>query len=267
MRVGIWVNGLNHQRRFAQLVQAGLKRHGIDAPIGPTANYVPSDLAITWGWRQQTLKARQKRVGGRVLVMERGYIGDRFHWTSLAYDGLNGRGQFFPPDDTGDRFDRHHGDLLKSWKGGRYVLLAGQVPTDCSLEHVDYARWLRQAATSLMVHDLPVVYRPHPMLRQEMRVDLPQAPDNVEEALAAAAMVAVYNSNFAVDAVLAGVPTVAVDRGTMAYPVCGHDLLTWPPTPAREAWAARLAWCQWSPDELADGIWWELMRAGIDATK
>lgn len=71
-----------------------------------------------------------------------------------------------------------------------------------------------------------------------------------------------WNSNTAVEAVIAGVPAVAVDRGSMAWDVSGRDVNAAPPRPDRRAWADRLTWCQWTAQELADGTAWEAVRNG-----
>jgi hypothetical protein len=81
------------------------------------------------------------------------------------------------------------------------------------------------------------------------------------EDLARAAVCVTWNSNAGVEAVLAGVPTVSMCKGSMAYDVTGHvigDMLRLP----REDWAARLAWCQWLPEEIATGVpFWNFKNA------
>ena len=91
----------------------------------------------------------------------------------------------------------------------------------------------------------------------------PQATGSLADCLADARWVVTFNSNSGVDAVLAGVPTVAVDQGAMAWAVTGRDPTVQPPTPDRSTWAAELAWCQWTLDEIKKGVAWDHLRAGL----
>jgi len=74
-------------------------------------------------------------MGRDVLVMERGYIGDRTHWTSLGWNGLNGRARVpLAPADGGARFERNYSRLMHPYNpAGHYALIIGQVPGDASL--------------------------------------------------------------------------------------------------------------------------------------
>jgi hypothetical protein len=67
-----------------------------------------------------------------------------------------------------------------------------------------------------------------------------------------------YNSNTAVDAAIQGYPVFALDRGSMAWAVAGHDLaeIDSPSKPDRTQWAADLAYSQWKPAEMAEGLTW-----------
>jgi hypothetical protein len=242
-------------------VAAGLRRHGVAVEFQLRFDR-GADFAICWGWRRgQVLRS----LGARVLVMERGYIGPRAHWTSLAWNGLNGWGEFCLGEDIpAGRFARHF--QMAPWKtGGARILVMGQVPGDMSLRGRDLGRWYDEAAAAAREsYNLPVHFRPHPVAVQRgcHRGPLGPAGGPIAEELAKTALVITWNSNSAVDAVLAGVPAVVMDKGSMAWPVAAHSIGAWA-RPDREAWANRVAWCQWSPEELAGGDWWERMKVGI----
>jgi len=243
-----------HQIDHQRAMRDGLAAHGIDAVLNYGATPVTTSHVACWGWRH----GRRLRAEGReVLVMERGYLGDRFAWTSLAWNGLNGRGEFPEyPDDGGARFDAHYS--LHPWKeGGQYALLMGQVPGDASLRGIDLTKWYATAAMAANnAYEMPVLFREHPMalrrgLNRQPRLT-ERSTGTLTEALAGAAVVITFNSNSAVDAVCAGVPAVTMDEGSMAWPVAAHrigDLVR----PDRKAWAHRLAWRQWSMQEIANG--------------
>lgn len=200
--------------------------------------------------------------------MERGYLGDRFSWYSLGWNGLNGNAEFrtYPRDDNGMRFHRNHGALMKPWRDGsqgRYVLLLGQVPGDAALRGQDLLPWYRTAALNAHnAYEMPVRFRNHPVAEQRGYRLNPSYTERIEgtleEALAGAFVAVTYNSNSAVDAVLAGVPTVTVDRGSIAWDVCAHHVGSIA-RPDRGPWASRLAWKQWRLNEIAQGAPFETL--------
>ena len=258
-----------HQEQHAAALAMGLKAHGIVATIKhDSGGPLLTKHVACWGWRQGV---RLRHMGHEVLVMERGYIappGDpdqwRFKWTSLGWNGLNGRAKFYPKDDPA-RFDTNFRHLLKDWKaGGKYVLLIGQVPGDASLGGMNLNAWYATTAlAAAKAYNLPVRFRPHPVaiqrrIHQDVR-GVQTINGTLDEAFANAAICVTFNSNTAVEAVLAGVPTVATDIGSMAHEVTSRkigDILT----PDREQWAARLAWCQWTMDEIKSGAAWEAIQ-------
>jgi hypothetical protein len=85
----------------------------------------------------------------------------------------------------------------------------------------------------------------------------------IEEDLKGAHAIVTFNSNAAVDAVIAGIPAFAMDQGSMAWDVTEHDLarIEQPIRPDRDQWAAELAYTQWTQDEMARGwAWHHLFR-------
>ena len=242
-----------HQLSHQSALCAGLKLYGIDSitSIGPSS----TKHVACWGWRQGKIL---RDAGHEVLVMERGYIGNRFSLSSLAWNGLNGYGEF-PNIENCDsaRFDNVA--TLKPWKhDGEYVLIMGQVPGDASLRGRNLMPWYESVAVlAADFYGLPVLFRPHPVAikrgaRQQPRHTQVCRADSLEKSMSKAAVVITYNSNSAVDAVLAGVPTIAYDAGSMAYPVTAHSIGELV-RPDRQQWANDLAWCQWSIDEIRDG--------------
>lgn len=255
-------------------VADGLRAHGV--VVTETTSELAArghDFAVCWGWRRG--RALQQ-TGLKVLVAERGYLSDRFHWTSLAWDGLNGRGKFcldeIPPLDPARRAIMV--DTLKPWRarGGDKIVIMGQVPGDESLQGRDLGPWyLAQARAASDRFRMPVVLRPHPIAVQRklhVRSGVPEIAASLDETLAEAAAVITFNSNSGVDALMAGAPTVATDPGSMAWGLAAPSIdslrLPAPEPEGRSRWAARLAWCQWTPQELAAGSWWLRMKQALE---
>ncbi len=264
MKAAVIFGTATHQALHGAALLEGLRRHGIDARH-LSSDVRPDGLAFAacWGWRLgKKLKAR----GHRVLVMERGYVGDRVAWTSLGWDGLNGRARFPRVDDGGARWRQHFAHLMRPWRGGgERIVIMGQVPGDMSIEGVDMPGWYEQAVKTCRRGSYPVCFRPHPVAAARGHREWIAGAETLTGDLAAAldrtAYVVTYNSNSAVDAIMAGVPAVACDDHSMAWEVAGHGLQSYPPAPDRTAWAHRIAWCQWSLDELRSGAAYEAARS------
>jgi hypothetical protein len=230
--------------------------------------YLDVDAVVCWGWRTGK-RVRQFNPRVPVLVMERGYVGDRFHWTSLGWNGLNGRARFQPRGNYA-RWMEHF--TLEPWREiadhranarlNSYALILGQVQSDQACVNVNLAYQYRAWYSKLTQDGWKVRFRPHPKaLRQGS--GLPSGiylQGSLEQDLAGAAFTVSWNSNSSVDSVLAGVPSVTLDEGAMAWPVTSHDLSNPVTMPSRTEWAAQLAWCQWQPAELSDGTAWKAVR-------
>lgn len=270
MRASVHANHLPHQKQYAEAMAAGLGRHGIKATASPfNVPHIGVDFAVIWGWRQPRVEAS----GRPVLVMERGVMQPREEWCTIGWNGLSGRGRYSECRDDGERWEHHFGHRMKPWRAWHtagYALLIGQVPGDASIRHLDFKSWARQMADELDHMRLTPIYRPHPISVQ--RNDRWHPPRTrlslatLKEDLDGACLAVSYNSNAGVDAVLAGVPTIACDRGSMAWDVASHDVTAEPVMPDREPWAHRLAWSQWTLDEIENGVAWDALRTVCPTT-
>ena len=266
MKIVVYASNLNMGSIDSKMgcVVRGFQRHGIAVQVNKPGQLDKCDLAVCWGVR----RPHQMRTGRRSLIVERAYVGDRFYWTSLGYDGLNGRADFVNRNVKPDRWDGLFSEYMRPWRDridGEYVLVAGQVPSDMSLRGLNAPDLYAKVRDSLASLGVPAVFRPHPKAEG---VRVPGMGlcrrKSLTEALERALWVVTINSNTAVDAVLSGVPSVTLDVGAMAYMVTGHDPRTVPPTPDRTEWAHGLAYTQWSPEEIARGDAWDHLKHGMD---
>lgn len=227
------------------------------------------DFITVWGWRKGL---RCKNYCNNILVMERGYLGDRFAWTSLGWNGLNGRATWPKAPNDPTRFEEHFGHLVRDWSEREgYALIIGQVRGDAALQNCDIDDWYAQAVQAMQARGFDVRFRPHPeaVKRNQHARGLEQymIGGTLEEALAGAAVCVTYNSNTGVEATLAGVPVIACDHGAMAWPVCAQGIDAELIRPDRSQWMSDMAWKQWTLDEIANGLAWEHVGAVIDAPK
>jgi len=113
-----------HQWEHAIALLRGAQKHGVASRIRNSKDAaIDTKHVACWGWR---LGERFRERGHDVLVMERGYLGDRFSWSSFGWNGLNGRATFPDRRDI-RRFRRIVPAGLAEWRtdAGEYVLIIG----------------------------------------------------------------------------------------------------------------------------------------------
>lgn len=244
-----------HQVVHQHAAACGLRALGHDAVLqfSEHSPHASTEFVVCWGWR---MGAPLRVAGHKVIVLERGYLGDRFEWTSVGLNGLNGRATFAPaPRDGGERFRSIA--ALQPWRQGPgHALICGQVPGDASLQGADLEPWYAEMARRARAAGLEPVFRQHPVAAARGYRQGPPGVRRIEgslaDALAGAAQAITYNSNSAVDALLAGVPVYADNEGSMAWPVANRDVGHAAPV-EREPWAHELAWRQWTIEEIRSG--------------
>jgi hypothetical protein len=227
------------------------------------------DIACFWSMHKQRHIAACKRKKKRFLLMERAYLGDRFHWTSLGFDGLNGMADFCNDDVPDDRWRQYWADSVKPWRsGGDYALVIGQVPHDASLRGANVYEWAANACRDALEVYGRVVFRPHPLDRHKRNIKGAEYhTGDLAEAFAGAACVVTYCSNTAVESVMEGIPTVAYDAMSMAYSVTSRSVKDALITPDRNDWGRKLAYCQWLPEEIESGAAWAHLRRYVYGSK
>lgn len=245
----------------------GLTHHGIKCrrfncnEIPP-----PCDLIIFWGHKYKKIIKQQQEHKKDYLVAELGYVGDRTKWTSLGFNGLNGRASFMNFGKNSTRWKKHFPSKLKKPRvDGKYFLIMGQMPADASVKNTDISKWAINTYLSLEAKGINVLYRPHPRIGKlprryrsiEYRIKIHTG--DLADALKDARGVITYNSNSGVDAVLEGLPVTSCDQGSMVYNITSHDIYR-PRTYNRLQWANEIVWAQWLPEEIISGEAWEHLR-------
>ncbi len=250
------------QYRSGIALRAAMARDGVRTTARRRNRPTPADVAVVWGWRQTRMHEPILCSGRCVVIIERGFIQPRKEWYSLAVNGFNGRGRFAPSPDNGERWEKHFAHHLKPWRevGEGYALLIGQVPGDAALHGLDMAEWAQRMTTELLRLGHRVVYRPHPKGPTPCPSGAEISNRSLEQDLAGASRVVVYNSTTAVESVLAGIPTVTMDIGSVAYPMASHDLSAPLVCPDRTKWCHDMAWRQWTLEELENGAAWNHIK-------
>ena len=251
-----------HQRESIGRFMRGLDRHGLTATMKIPQEVEDCDLAVVWGHRQRRIQDRQRSKGLHYLVMERGYIGDRFQWTSLGFDGLNGRAVFPAINDGMVRWNKHFAGYLKPWREQKtniaIAVIMGQVPQDEAVKSINFFDWASNIAKSLEQTGFFPVLRAHPGAARMEIAGVRKLEGSLDDALNQAALAVTYNSNSGVDAVLAGVPTYAADPGSMVFELSAKNFCI--SRPDRGAWCAKMAYTQWNTEEIENGEAWGALK-------
>ena len=263
MKANLFLANGDHQHQHATWMTEGLKVHGINVRAATSDDDVDCDFCVVWGYRKIPLFHFAEKAGTPVLLLERGHLQPRMQETSMGWNGLAGLGIRPQCQDNGERFNSKYGHHLKPWRwDGEYVLVMGQANGDASLHGLDFNKWAQAVCDAYRGEGHKVVFRPHPLADQNRHPTGVEVHKGValEQSLSGAKLCVTYTSTSAIEAVLAGVPTISCHDGSMSTPVTARGPLTTPIRPDRTAWAKRLAWCQFTIDEIRNGTAWETMK-------
>jgi hypothetical protein len=265
----------SHQVKYANLLEKGFRKHGysnVEICINsPNTDHL-ADLTVLWSHKNLNLISKIKEANKDYLIMERAYIGDRHNWLSLGFNGLNGRADFCNSHITDlTRWNKHFRPYIKDWSDKSNdlpVLITGQVPGDASILGVDMYEWYTKNIQELQAAGHKILFRKHPLdntstLAQSLSGDSVKidTSETLEEALTKVKACVTFNSNSGVISVLNGVSTVATDCGSMVYnTVSSPTINNLSFKPSRESWQAKIAYCQWLPEEIGQGIAWEHLK-------
>ena len=251
-----------HQYDYGKALREGMERHGVITMRGRRNHATKSDIAVIWSWKQHRLIQQMLESGRHIIVLERGFLPPRKQWCSMALDGFNGRGIFPPAGDSGERWEKHFSHLLKPWRetDGEFALIIGKGAGDPSLHGSNFMRWATQQAKSLREQGYRVVYRPHPDRPTPCPPDAELSRSSLQEDLARASVVVSFNSTTDVEAILAGIPAIITDEGSLAYAMASHSISEPIIRPDRTQWCNDMAWRQWTIEELRNGDAWDHFR-------
>lgn len=208
----------------------------------------PQDVLVLWNrYSDKELTAdRWEAQGGTVLVAENGYCGrdtEGRQFYAIAKHGHNGSGTW--PEGGPERWDAL-GLELKPWRAaGDHILVCPNrhfgmkglaMPTDWE------ARVVRDLRTKTK---RPIRVRPHPNNAPPVR---PLAED-----LVGAYAVVIWASSCGVHALLAGIPVICTSPWWICKAASFDGLKEGAPFPERRPVFERLAWAQWSVEEISRG--------------
>jgi hypothetical protein len=188
------------------------------------------------------------------LVIDAGYLRREANYWQVGWNGLN---WLTPVQCQADRWKALGLSMTKGRQEGNHVLICGQKAGDAQ-HNINPVRYAESTITELRRHtNRELVWRPHPG-----NSDRVNGADRVSESqgnplandLVGAHCLVTHNSNSGHEALIAGVPVFCDSRAI--YAECANiDLsqIERPKMPARSRYFYRLAYSQWTPDEMASG--------------
>ncbi len=270
MKFGIFATPFPKDHALAlEAIRQGLEKLG-RAHFITGMEYQECDIAIVFGvwkkavrasWARGAIIDTHKGLGKNVIIVEKGFV-KRDEYFHMGWNGLNGRADFCNAVMPAARWEKLNVRLasFRKLSANRPIILCGQVPWDASVQHSDHNDWLQNTVALLRTHtERKIIFREHPALAGKFEIKLPgteRSEDTFENDLGRAHAVVTYNSNSAVEAVIAGVPAFVADRGTMAAEVANWELsdIETPLILPRQQWAYNLGYAQWTLDEMREGF-------------
>lgn len=202
----------------------------------------------------------------------------RFSWNSFYMDeGLH------PYDPTYDRWSelqKKHSLIIRQWqRNGDSILINMQEFKDASLNRLQYNGieypdfMISKIKEIRTVTQRPIIIRTHPLndhAHNYIQKNLPNIKNlrfskgrTLQEDFARAFCCVVYNSTSSVESVMHGLPTFTLDPSAVAYEVSNHNLMEIE-NPIieydRSEWLKKIAFMNWTLNELEDNYVWNLMK-------
>ena len=246
-------------------------------------NDMDADVAIIWSVLFQGNMQRNKQVWDHyrknnkpVIVLEVGVVKRNVTWR-CGINGITGDAYHGPDNNPDDRF-KQSGLEIQPWRDSTDgdIIICGQ--HDDSAQWFTHnkqsvAQWIFDTVESWRAHDetSTFIIRPHPRNKFDWnKIGSPdklgytrlQQPEKIQDtyddfdfdkALQKAKLVINYNSNPAIEAVLAGVP-IMTHHSSRCWPVAQEIKYTEViQKPDRQQWANDLCYQEWTESEIRSG--------------
>jgi len=215
-----------------------------------------------------------------------------YKWTEGVFGNENS------PPDRWRKFEQETGITFKDWNSpGKNILIMGQKENDSSLlslyakGYESFYNWVEDIIYEIRKYsDRPIVIRPHPrnrergiklatQLQKKLKdkhitvsdrtddlsdyLSTPTKADGLYQDLAEAYCVVTYNSLSSIESICEGIPTFALDDGSMIWPVAHRDLsqienLSYDIDLTQ--WKYDIAYTQWTGTEHRKGESWAHLK-------
>lgn len=266
-------------------------------------SWEPCDVAVILGsWKDRArpwhvTRNAVARNAPTFIVVETPLLGRQVHEKNTQHRiGVNGflshQGTFFSSKHGNDRLQK----LDIQWNGwkheqGGHIVLMLQLPGDASLRNIDMWEFGLWAYNKLRATtNKKIIIRTHPHHNPKgvddvhkfisditllddpnVKIRIGSKEKTLQDDLKGAYCTVSYSSGSAIDSVLAGIPTIAMDPGNFTYGISSNfiehiegDKLRLARDEDVKQWLYNLSYSQWSVDEMASGRVWQHLKPIID---
>jgi hypothetical protein len=215
-----------------------------------------------------------------VVVMEVGGLKRNVTW-KVGINGINRDADF-----ANQTFDNKRWPLfnieMKPWKQtGNVIVICGQHDTSQQWQGKPHmSNWIEQQVKEIRKYSKkPILIRPHPRNTFEfdekkytnLRIKKPERDwttyddTDFKKVLKSTWAVVNHSSNPAMEAVIGGIP-VFVSESSLCHDVGNATLsdIEHPAMPARQNWANKLSYTEWTTQEIRDGLPWARIRKRLE---
>lgn len=270
---------LNSKPVFAALIDH-LRSKGEEVYINEDRN---CDVAVIWSVLWLGRMASNKKIWDSyqaqkkpVVVMEVGGLKRNVTW-KMGINGINRDADF-----ANQTFDNKRWPLfnieMKPWKQtGNIIIICGQHDNSNQWKkNPRMTNWIEQQIQEIRKYSQkPILIRPHPRNNFDfdekkyphVRIKKPQRDwstyddTDFKKVLKSTWAVVNHSSNPAIESVINGIP-VFVSESSLCYDVGNASLtdIEKPAMPARQTWANKLSYTEWTTQEIRDGLPWVRIR-------
>jgi len=255
---------------------------GEDYQICKNTDRPRADLIVMWSWLlgiygRDAIYNHYKKTNAKFLILEVGALKRNTSW-KVAINGINRDANFGNQTVDDNRLSLF--DLMPyPWhKEGEHIIVCGQNEKSIAWNQGNMNDWAEKMIEWIRSQtDRPIWFRPHPRFQVNFKdskerkvfvstpkkIKLVGSTDEVDftQALNRAHAVVNYNSNPAIESVLAGVP-VYVDQSSLCWDV-GKPILSDvnnPARPDRTEWLKQISYTEWFVEEIRQGLPWKRLK-------
>ena len=279
MKFTFWQAPKGYETALGPSLIAGAEANGDEVIIRPIEEYrLPaSGGSIILGVVKREILWEHQVAGIPCAYIDKGYHRARADWQGanlpawwrLCWNATHPTAYLMDTVRPADRWT-YQGVRLQDRRRGDRILLLGSSAKFHETERLPHPTAWAQGVVDTVRHITPceIVYRPKPSWKGAEAVAGATfdhgGKSQVADALARAWCSITYGSIAAVDSIIAGVPCIVIGNA-VARPISGTSLTQvldpyWPAATRREQWAANLAYCHFTPAEIAAGTAWSILK-------
>tara|TARA_E500000331_G_scaffold344721_1_gene381354 strand:- start:617 stop:1489 length:873 start_codon:yes stop_codon:yes gene_type:complete len=285
MRIEVWTDyGPQNSKDIFKKFITSLRNAGEDVRINEECN---ADVAVIWSvlWRgrmegYKRIWDKYRKAGKPVIVLEVGGL-RRNESFKIGINGINRDADFANQifDDKRWPLFKHK---LRPWNPtGDIIVICGQHDSSDQWKGLPrMGQWIQQQIKEIRQYTTrPILVRPHPRNNidfkeskfENVKVRHPKRDfrtyddTDFKATLERTWAVVNHSSNPAMEAVIKGVP-VFVSESSLCHDVGNINLaeINTPAMPNRVSWANKLAYTEWFPDEIEQGLPWVRIKARLE---